>query len=534
MLIKTRLQLSTAASICIALIIFFAVLSSHRETVKTLQESYSYNDLLNKVFALNMLSESYAHEPRQRPRATEQWQTVYSSLGEALTTIRLHEGEEKILFSAIHRNYVDLGRLFDQLVEVTEGPEDSALSESLEKRLQAQLLVKLRMMMVDTSRLLDESHARILRSEQQAGFTTILLIIMMIGFTAALLYYISRKISTSIAELQKGTMVIAEGDLTHQIPVRGDDEIDQLANAFNRMSRQLHSMTQDLNESVRSLELEVEERQRVEGELLIYASKLERSNKQLEDFAFIASHDLQEPLRKIMLLSDRLGAGCDARHESGCNYVERLNLAAHRMRQQVRALLAYSRITGKSEAFREVNLGALAREVALSIQQQIDEAGGQVEIQELPIIRGDPEQMRQLLLNLIENALKFRGVDPPSIKVYSRHPDADSDIDPETIRADSCLIFVEDNGIGFDEKYQERIFSPFQRLHHRDRFGGTGIGLAICRKIVESHGGTITARSTPGKGALFIIALPAQGGLRRRELPSTQPQIHKKNQVLKT
>lgn len=523
MLIKTRLQLSTAASICIAAIIFLAVLSFHRETVKSLQESHVYNYLIDKVFALNMLAESYVHEPIKRPRVMEQWLTVYRTLGESLRAMELRDPQEKALLDAITRNYVDVGNIFNRLVAENEGPADTLLSLRLQDRLQAQLSVKLRTMVVDASRLIDQSYSRMLGSEQRAGFTTILLIIVMIGLTAALLYYVSRKISTSISELQKGTVIIAGGDLSHQIPIRGDDEIDQLAEAFNRMTRQLHQMTRELSESVQSLETEIEERQRVEGELLIYASKLERSNKQLEDFAFIASHDLQEPLRKIMLLSDRLGAGCEEKDESGCEYLERLNLAANRMRKQVRALLAYSRITGKSEPFQEVDLGTIVREVVLSMQQQIAEAGGRVEIEDLPIVRGDAEQMRQLFLHLFENGLKFRGADPPLIKVYSQRPEH-LDAVPETLRSGFRQILVEDNGIGFDEKYQERIFSPFQRLHHQDRFEGTGIGLAICRKIVETHGGTISARSTPGKGSLFIITLPVQGGFRKKELSLTQQQ----------
>jgi signal transduction histidine kinase len=173
------------------------------------------------------------------------------------------------------------------------------------------------------------------------------------------------------------------------------------------------------------------------------------------------------------------------------------------MQALIEALLNYSRITTKAQPFSPTDLAAVAREVLGDLETRMRDVGGRVEIGDLPTIDADPIQLRQLFQNLIGNALKFHGEEKPLVRIYGQP------VQPISRSADgNCRIFVEDNGIGFDQKYLDRIFTPFQRLHGRAAYEGTGIGLAICRKIVDRHGGTITARSTPGKGSTFIVTLP--------------------------
>ncbi len=236
--------------------------------------------------------------------------------------------------------------------------------------------------------------------------------------------------------------------------------------------------------------LEQETRQRQE---------LIRSNEELQQFAYIASHDLQEPLRKIQAFGDRLkNKYSEVLNEQGRDYIERMQGAAARMQFLIDDLLTLSRVTRKVQSFTLVNLAQVAKEVVSDLEVRIQQTGGRVEIGELPSIHAEPLQMRQLLQNLIGNALKFhRAAQTPVVKVYS--------ISPAT---DLYQIFVEDNGIGLEEKYLDRIFNVFQRLHSRSEYEGTGMGLAICRKIVEHHGGSITAKSVLGQGATFIITLP--------------------------
>ncbi|HYU26186.1 MAG TPA: ATP-binding protein, partial [Thermoanaerobaculia bacterium] len=251
---------------------------------------------------------------------------------------------------------------------------------------------------------------------------------------------------------------------------------------------------------------DIRERKRAEEELHSAMRRLEASNRELEDFAYVASHDLQEPLRKIQAFGDRLKAKHAAElAPQGRDYVDRMQAAAKRMQILINDLLSFSRVTTKAQPFVQVDLGVVAREVAHDLELRAHEAGGEISIGALPSIDADPLQMRQLLQNLASNALKFHreGV-PPRVEITGELDDG--------ARA---RIVVADNGIGFDEKYAERIFTMFERLHGRGSYEGTGIGLAICRKIAERHGGEIAARSTPGHGSTFIVTLPVhQEGVR--------------------
>lgn len=228
--------------------------------------------------------------------------------------------------------------------------------------------------------------------------------------------------------------------------------------------------------------------------------RLEQSNRELEAFAFVASHDLQEPLRKIQTFGERLKARATELSPESRDSVERMQAAATRMRRLIDDLLTFSRVSSKAQPFTQVDLTAVARDVLEDLETSIQRAGALVELGPLPTLEAEPLQMRQLLQNLLSNALKFRreGV-PPVITVRAARREG-----PPAAWA----LEVKDNGIGFDEKYVERIFTVFQRLHGRGQYEGTGIGLAICRKIAERHGGSITAHSTPGAGATFIITLP--------------------------
>lgn len=239
-----------------------------------------------------------------------------------------------------------------------------------------------------------------------------------------------------------------------------------------------------------------------------YATELERSNRELEEFATVASHDLQEPLRKIHTFGDLL-AEEHVEHlgESGREYLGRMLNATERMQALIDDLLAYARVATRPRPRQPVDLGRVAREVLGDLESQVALLDARVEIGELPTVEIDPTHARQLLQNLLGNALKFhRAGVPPVIRLFD--PDAGVPPAPRAIRR----FAVQDEGIGFDPKYAEKIFGLFERLHGRGTYQGTGVGLALCRRIVERHGGTIEVTSTPGQGATFVVALPARGG----------------------
>jgi PAS domain S-box-containing protein len=250
---------------------------------------------------------------------------------------------------------------------------------------------------------------------------------------------------------------------------------------------------------------DVTEQRRAAQAMAATNEKLEQRNRTLRDFAYIASHDLQEPLRKISSFSDLMMEDYgDAVDETGAYYLDRMQDAAQRMSQLISDLLVYSRVMTRARPFEPVDLGRLAEQVVSDLSLQIEEVDGSVHVGDLPTIEGDGTQLRQLLQNLVGNGLKFHRPDtPPEVTVSAR-------TEREDEGPDTCTLVVEDNGIGFEQKYADRIFTPFKRLHGRDEFPGTGMGLAICRRIVERHNGRIDVVSTPGEGTRFAVVLPMQ------------------------
>ncbi|MCE9561806.1 MAG: PAS domain S-box protein [Planctomycetes bacterium] len=275
--------------------------------------------------------------------------------------------------------------------------------------------------------------------------------------------------------------------------------------------RQSENLEWMVRERTAALVDEVEERRLVEQRVRAVAAELARSNAELEQFAYVASHDLQEPLRKIQAFGDRLrNKFRDQLPDGGKDYVDRMLNSAGRMRQLIDDLLSFSRVTSQSRPFVRVELGKIVREVVSDLSVRIEQTGGEVRISELPEIDADAMQMRQLFQNLIANALKFQRPDvPPIVEVQGELVTAPP-LEAGEPSIPSCRLTVKDNGIGFDTKYLDRIFQVFQRLHGREEYEGTGVGLAICRKIAERHAGTITAASQLGEGATFTVILPVR------------------------
>jgi signal transduction histidine kinase len=270
---------------------------------------------------------------------------------------------------------------------------------------------------------------------------------------------------------------------------------------FAVLNRELRIANATLEERVAERTAAVEDR----------ARELARSNAELEQFAAITSHDLQEPLRKIRMFGDRLGTRfVDEMPEEAAADLERIQSAAERMQRLINDLLSFARVSSQGREFEPVELAVVAREVITDLEARMTELHATVELGDLPVVDADPTQMRQLMQNLIGNALKFHreGV-PPVVRIRGDVVDGRPPrFWGEATAGDHCVITIEDNGIGFDDKYAERIFTAFERLHGRSAYDGTGIGLSIARKIIWRHGGDITARSAPDHGATFTVTLP--------------------------
>lgn len=253
------------------------------------------------------------------------------------------------------------------------------------------------------------------------------------------------------------------------------------------------------------------ERKNAEDQMRHYVAELETRNAELEQFTYIASHDLQEPLRKIQTFTDVIEANLD-NHELVKRYFNKINDSSQRMSDLIRSVLNYSRLSRKGIRFVVTDLNDTIRTVKEDLELPISEKKARVICEKLPTINADPVQMSQLFFNLIANALKFTEKDPVITISYEN-------VDAHSLSFENAHTFADryhkisvvDNGIGFDQQFGEIIFNMFQRLHNKHEYSGTGIGLALCRKIAENHNGFIHAEGKPGKGAAFYIYLPAEG-----------------------
>ncbi|CUU60167.1 hypothetical protein Ga0074812_13629 [Parafrankia irregularis] len=305
------------------------------------------------------------------------------------------------------------------------------------------------------------------------------LIVLLTLIFRALRVWVTRPLETVGADVRQ----VAAGSLEHQIGSTGPPDIESLARDVELMRLQLLGELETAREARASVEAQAE--------------ILRRSNRDLEQFAYVASHDLQEPLRKVasfcQLLSRRYGDQFD---ERGSQYIHFAVDGAKRMQQLINDLLAFSRVGRSTESFVDVDLTDVVERARVTLSIALEGSGGEVTAAGLPTVPGDPVLLTQLFQNLIGNALKFHGEQPPRVRIGAVE------------RPDEWELFCADNGIGIEPEYAEKIFVIFQRLHARDAYEGTGIGLALCRKIVEFHGGLIWLDNTVESGTTFRWTLP--------------------------
>jgi signal transduction histidine kinase len=305
----------------------------------------------------------------------------------------------------------------------------------------------------------------------------VLMVTLLIIFQRSILNPLS-SLATNIVRLGR------RENVSSQLPLDRSDELGVVANS-------ILSTYEDLQKLI--LQKEISERK-----ILAFSEKLQQRNQELQSFASIASHDLQEPLRKIIIFGDRLATRIPETDEQGNDYLIRLQKSALRMRKLIEDLLQYTQLSSKPRPFESLNLNKVVETVLDDLETRISETQGAVNIVDLPVIEGDAVQFHQLFLNLIGNALKFhRDGIPPVVNL-------------DSVKEENGFwgISVEDNGIGVDKEHVDKIFQPFERLHGRTTYEGTGIGLTICNKIVSRHGGKITLKRQSTNGIIFHITLP--------------------------
>jgi light-regulated signal transduction histidine kinase (bacteriophytochrome) len=298
------------------------------------------------------------------------------------------------------------------------------------------------------------------------------------------------KADPRLLAIQDQIMALAAGDLSArgQTSEHGD-ELDAIVSGLNMLA-----------EDVREREETRIAAERDRQKLAARSNELEKANEALREFAYVASHDLQEPLRMVasftQLLAKHYGDQLDERAR---RYIGFAVDGAERMQSVIEALLDYSRVGEHTMKLTVCDTSVVVADLLLLLKPRLDELGATVDVGALPTVRADAVQLGRVFQNLVSNALKYRSDLPSHIRIRARH------------HRGVWQFEVQDNGIGIEPRHAERIFGIFQRLHTRDEYAGTGIGLAICRKVVEAHGGSIWVDSTPGEGSTFFFTLPLAG-----------------------
>ena len=504
MRISTRLHLIALLPILSALLIGLTL----RATFSSVREAKSMADLADGViqgmFELNLLTYEYAEEREKRGEV--QWGRRHESLARLVKEVRGRTPEEGQILDRIRGRLTVIGAIFAQFAasnrpeEVeSRGPERS---REWQDRLIGQMMVTSQSMVSDAKQLGRLSRANSSEAHIRANWLIMATLIFVTPLMTAISFWIGRSIRRPVEELRRGTETIAAGDLDHAVHILGRHEISQLAQAFNEM-------TQGLKSSYADLHREISERKRAERELQVLNETLERrvqertaelsrSNESLQQFAYVASHDLQEPLRAVegyaQVLARRYQGKLD---EQADRFVSNIVEGVDRMKALIGGLLDYSRVGAKAGGLEMSDAGESVSNALMNLETAIRESGARITRDGLPQVRVDAAQFTQVFQNLIGNAIKFRGEVPPEIEISARRTGDEK-----------WQFAVRDNGIGMEPQYHEKIFVIFRRLHTRESYRGTGIGLALCKRIVERHGGEIWVESEPGEGSTFFFTIP--------------------------
>ncbi len=492
MTIRHKLQISSLFYVLFAVAIGLVLLLQTQYSRQAHRMMKSNYEIVRSVFDLAILTDDYlAHPYEQRPLV--QWRLKHEMLNNVLATSEVLSQYQNALLDVLKTSNKDLAATFDQIIE--KGAASGPLSSQSRKdpaldRLVGLLSNRLQVMVSDASLLYQLSQQAVTDSQQKtytaiAVFALLMVIIMVIN-----LLTLNSAVLKPLNELAEGVNTIGAGNLDYRLPVRGKDELGTLAVLFNQM-------TANLQDSRSKLETEIQERQMAEEALARHATELARSNEDLEQFAYIASHDLQEPLRNatncIQLLERRYKGKLDKDADQFINYAVQ---SIVRMKDLIDDLLAYSRVGTKEKKYVATDCNSIVENALDNLDSTLKETGAVVAYDNLPIVAADPVLLTQVFQNLISNGIKFRNERRPEVQVSAELSD------------DEWVFSVADNGIGIADEYLDKIFVIFKRLHARAEYPGAGLGLAIVKKVIERHGGRVWVDSFVGTGSTFHFSLP--------------------------
>ena len=495
MKIKTRLYITSALVIIIVVGVGLAVFFSMQRTNDLWKKSELAHEIQTGVFQLNSLTSEYFLFPSKR--ASDQWIEKYSDVGgqinEAATVFK--GAEERTIAGQMPEDFKNIGSTFDQLLAIhVEGDEkESMVTSELEKRLVSQLTIKSQALVSSASSLHEESQSQLLGAQAASNWLSAFLVVLMAAIVVVASITTTRAVVKPLAQLQEGAEVIGSGDLDYRVDIKANDETGQLARAFNEMASKL-------KDSRQSLEAEIAQRKRSEQRIERYAEQLEASNKELEAFSYSVSHDLRAPLRAIQGFSNILvEEHQDKLDEEGKRLLGVITGNTQQMGRLIDDLLGYSRLGRQELKLADVNMEELAS--AVIKEQEYASPGRSMEfkVDSLPPARCDRQMIQRVLANLLSNAVKFTRYEETALIEVGF-----------SIEECETVYYVKDNGVGFDMRYENKLFSFFQRLHSEGEFEGTGVGLASVKRIVEKHGGRVWGEGEVGNGATFYFSVPTR------------------------
>lgn len=492
MTIRSRLLILATLPLTVILLLSAVSMLARQQMMASFETNNMIDEIAQETFELNLLASDYVLLKQET--AQLQWNSKYQSLGETISKLEIRTLEERAAVSKLIDTYEYIGVLFSQLVDATD--RESSQYQERESLIATQLLVNAQSMTSDCRMLRDIAAKELLNAQRRASHFFWPGIALVVAATLAISFLIYWSIMKPLKELRRGTDAVGAGNLDYSLSTATKDEIGGLSRSFARMTASLKMTTVSRDKLVK----EVAQRKQVEEELRETMEELQRSNAELQQFAYVASHELQEPLRMVssytQLLERRYKDKLDADADDFINYAVN---GSKRMQQLINDLLVYSRVGTRGKPLEPTDCVTVFDAAVANLDVAIQNSGAVVTRDLLPRVMAEEGQLVQLFQNLIGNAIKFHGLQPPRVHVAAEK------------NGNDWVFSVRDNGIGIDPQYFERIFTVFQRLHC-DEYPGTGIGLAISQKIIQRHGGQIWLESQPGEGSRFYFTIPRKRG----------------------
>lgn len=497
MLIKTRLYTISGAAAIIGIMAIGTLAWTNAQLDRTLAQRDLAGEMLNAAFKRATLREEYSlyHDERPKEQLLQQTEDLAALVKRAQAASLSPERTLIVQQTAFYleKTKALYSRLFENQYEMAARGGDSAQGREIENLIRSQLVLDSQSLLAQLFKfqnICDQEHTI---RHSQSQLLIVVSVLSLVCFTIASTMLIARSIAAPLRQLRAGIEEIAAGNLAYQIGTVSNDEIGDVGRAFDTMTEKLRNITVSRDQ----LTEEIVKRREVESALHYSNESLERSNKDLEQFAYVASHDLQEPLRMVasytQLLAQRYEGQLDAKAKK---YIDYAVDGAIRMQRLINDLLTYSRIGTRGKLPEPTDAHAVLGEALKNLAAAIEENRAMVTNDDLPTVRADATQLALVFQNLIGNAIKFHGLEDPRVHVGAAE------------QAGEWVFSVRDNGIGIEPQYVDRIFVIFQRLHTREEYPGTGIGLAVCKRIVERHGGRIWFESETGKGSTFFFSIP--------------------------